>query len=266
MKIYFIGGGNMAISILNGLSDNNFSMSNVSIAEIDTKKRREISELYEIKVSDKFINIEQGSVVILAVKPDQLKAVCSDIKELIKNQLIISIAAGVRIKDISNYLGGSNNIVIAMPNLCASIKESVTPYFTLSQLSKTHDEIVKNILGSIGNCFSVDSESKLDAVTALSGSGPAYIFYIINSLVNAGEKLGLSRIESQKLVQHTIIGAELFSRNLDSDNLESLIEKVSSKGGTTEQAIHVFRNKNLNGIIEEAIMAAHKRSKEIGGD
>jgi|TARA_B100000780_G_scaffold81687_1_gene55749 pyrroline-5-carboxylate reductase len=266
MKVYFIGGGNMALSILNGLKDKNFIMADISIAEVDSKKRNEISELYKIKVSEKLLSIDSESVVILAVKPDQLSIVCSEIKELIKDQLIISIAAGTRIKEISKFLGSYNNVIRAMPNLCASIKKSVTPYFTNNPLSNSQVGMIESILGSTGICFSVDTEEKLDAVTALSGSGPAYIFYIIKSLINAGENLGLSREESQKLIQHTVVGAELFSRGLSDDGLESLITKVSSKGGTTEQAINVFKNRRINEIIEEAVTAAHKRSKEIGGD
>ena len=264
MKIYFIGGGNMAVSILNGLRDKKFLMSDICVAEINDKRRKEISETYKIKCTEKFISIDKEGVLILAVKPDQLSLVCSEIKNLIGGQLIISIAAGVKIKTISEYIGGNKNVIRAMPNLCASIQKSITPYFSSNLLSDDQDKTIKAVLNSIGVCFSVDNESKLDAVTALSGSGPAYIFYIINALIKAGESLGLSRLESQRLTQHTIIGAELFSRGLDNDGLDSLIEKVTSKGGTTEEALKVFESKGLNAIIEEAIIAAHKKSKEIG--
>jgi pyrroline-5-carboxylate reductase len=264
MKIYFIGGGNMAVSILNGLRDKKFLMSDICVAEINDKRRKEISETYKIKCTEKFISIDKEGVLILAVKPDQLSLVCSEIKNLIGGQLIISIAAGVQIKTISEYIGGNKNVIRAMPNLCAGIQKSITPYFSSNLLSDDQDKTIKAVLNSIGVCFSVDNESKLDAVTALSGSGPAYIFYIINALIKAGEGLGLSRLESQQLTQHTIIGAELFSRGLDSDGLNNLIKKVSSKGGTTEEALKVFENKGLNAIIEEAIIAAHKKSKEIG--
>ena len=264
MKIYFIGGGNMAVSILNGLRDKKFLMSDIYVAEINNKRREEISETYKIKCTENFTSIDKEGVLMLAVKPDQLSFVCSKIKNLIEDQLIISIAAGVKAKIISEHLGGNKNIIRAMPNLCASIQKSITPYFSLNSLSDNQKKIIKDILSSIGICFSVDNESKLDAVTALSGSGPAYIFYIINALIKTGESMGLSRLEAQQLTQHTIIGAELFSRGLDSNDLEILIKKVTSKGGTTEEALKVFERKGLNEIIEEAIIAAHKRSKEIG--
>ena len=264
MKIYFIGGGNMAVSILNGLRGKKFLMSDICVAEINDKKRREISETYKIKCTENFTSIDKKGVLILAVKPDQLSLVCSEIKNLIEDQLIISIAAGVKIKNISEYFGGNKNVIRAMPNLCASIQKSITPYFSSNILSDDQDKIIKAILSSIGICFSINNESKLDAVTALSGSGPAYIFYIINALIKAGESLGLSRLESQQLTQHTILGAELFSRGLDNDGLDNLIEKVTSKGGTTEEALKVFESKGLNAIIKEAITAAHKKSKEIG--
>ena len=264
MKIYFIGGGNMAVSILNGLRNKKFLMSDVCVAEINDKKRREISETYKIKCTENFTSIDKKGVLILAVKPDQLSFACSEIKNLIEGQLIISIAAGIKIKTISEHLGGDKNVIRAMPNLCASIQKSITPYFSSNLLLDDQDKIIKAILSSIGICFSINNESKLDAVTALSGSGPAYIFYIINALIKAGESLGLSRLESQQLTQHTILGAELFSRGLDNDGLDNLIEKVTSKGGTTEEALKVFESKGLNVIIKEAITAAHKKSKEIG--
>ena len=264
MKIYFIGGGNMAVSILNGLKEKKFLMSDICVAEINEERRKKISETYKIKSVEKITYIDKEGLVILAVKPDQLGLASSNIRNLIGDQLIISIAAGVKIKTISEYIGGNKNVIRAMPNLCAGIQKSITPYFSSNLLSDDQDKTIKAVLNSIGVCFSVDNESKLDAVTALSGSGPAYIFYIINALIKAGEGLGLSRLESQQLTQHTIIGAELFSRGLDSDGLNNLIKKVSSKGGTTEEALKVFENKGLNAIIEEAIIAAHKKSKEIG--
>jgi len=264
MKIYFIGGGNMAVSILNGLKEKKFLMSDICVAEINEGRRKKISETYKIKSVEKITSIDKEGLVILAVKPDQLGLASTNIRNLIGDQLIISIAAGVKAKIISRHLGGNKNIIRAMPNLCASIQKSITPYFSLNSLSDNQNKIIKDILGSIGICFSVENESKLDAVTALSGSGPAYIFYIINALIKAGESMGLSRLEAQQLTQHTIIGAELFSRGLDSDGLESLIKKVTSKGGTTEEALKIFESKGLNEIIEEAIIAAHKKSKEIG--
>jgi len=263
MKLYFIGGGNMAISFLNGLRNKKFPMSDICVAEIDNEKRKYLSDIYKIKTAKKFTSIEQESILILAVKPNELSLVCNEIKSLISNQLVISIVAGIRIKSICSYLN-SKNVIRAMPNLCASIQQSITPYFSLNELSNDQEKIVGEILNSIGTCFSVLDESKLDAVTALSGSGPAYIFYIINALIKAGENIGLSRSESQQLTQQTIIGSEIFSRGLDNDALVSLIKKVSSKGGTTEEALKIFENKDLNKIIEEAIMAAYTRSKEIG--
>ena len=140
MKIYFIGGGNMAVSILNGLKNKNFLMSDIYVAEINDKRRDEISETYKVKSTEKITFIEKGSVLILAVKPDQLSFVCAEIKNLIKDQLIISIAAGVRIKDICGYLGGYNNVVRAMPNLCASIQKSITPYFSLNSVLDYQDK------------------------------------------------------------------------------------------------------------------------------
>jgi pyrroline-5-carboxylate reductase len=140
MKIYFIGGGNMAVSMLNGLRDKNFLMSDICVAEINEERRRKISETYKIKSVEKITSIDKEGVLILAVKPDQLDFVSSNIKNLITSQLIISIAAGVKAEIINRYLGGNKNIIRAMPNLCASIQRSITPYFSLNSLSEKNNK------------------------------------------------------------------------------------------------------------------------------
>lgn len=265
MKIYFMGGGNMTQAILKGLISQKFSMSNVYIAEINSTHRKDLELNYKVKTNENFKALEDNAILILAVKPDQLQVACNNLKNLLTNQLVISIVAGIKVKNITSWLGDYNNIIRAMPNLCAKIQKSITALYSPKSLSSEQYAIVENTLQSIGKTLWVSNESKLDAVTALSGSGPAYIFYIINALIKAGQDIGLSLKEAQDLSYATISGASLFAKD-NLNDLERLIQDVSSKGGTTEQAIDIFEKKKLNEIIKEAVIAAYKRSKKIGGE
>lgn len=265
MKIYFVGGGNMTQAIIKGLINQKFSMSNVHIAEINSAHRKDLELNYQVKTNENFKVLEDNAILILAVKPDQLQTACYNLKNLLTNQLVISIVAGIKIKNITSWLGDYNNIIRAMPNLCAKIQKSITALYSSKSLSSEQHALVENTLQSIGKTLWVNNESKLDAVTALSGSGPAYIFYIINAFIKAGQDIGLSLKEAQDLSYATISGASLFAKD-NLNNLDQLIQDVSSKGGTTEQAIYIFEQKKLNEIIKEAVIAAHKRSKKIGGE
>jgi pyrroline-5-carboxylate reductase len=206
---------------------------------------------------------------LLAVKPAQIKSVCAQLKPLIEEEpLIISIAAGVNSLKIKQYLGGysGHKFVRAMPNLCAKKAMAITGLFGDSDWygkkgGTVYGQRVNKIFTPIGQVFWVEQESDLDSVTAISGSGPAYIYYIMNAMIDAAEEIGLKRSDAQRLVAQTIIGAGETGKDID--NLESEIIKVSSKGGTTEKAISIFKQKKLDTIIKQAVKAAHKRSKEL---
>ena len=182
--------------------------------------------------------------------------------------LIISIAAGVTTNSIAKSLGENFNkakIVRAMPNLCAKKGMAITGLYGDPDYFENGDTsegmLISKIFTSIGQALWVGKESDLDSVTAISGSGPAYIYYIMNAMIDAAIELGLERSDAQRLVTQTIIGAGETGKNIG--NLEDEIIKVSSKGGTTEKAIDVFKQKKLDVIIKQAVKAAHKRSKEL---
>ena len=275
-KLYFIGYGHMAEAIYQRLDKSLFE--NIFLIEKDDDRRVSIdkkkygkTQLLKSLHGIKFCN---SDIVILAVKPNQIKLICNEINLLIieKKDLpeVISIAAGVTTTSIKDYIIQENlshlqnflNIYRAMPNLCATNGDSITGLFENSVSDKSNSKnTVSEIFNSVGEILWVKKEADLNIVTAISGSGPAYIFYIMEVMINSAQKLGLSEKDAKKLVTMTLIGSG--KMGLSIQNLKEQISKVSSKGGTTEAALKVFEKENLSLIFNQAIEAAHARSKEI---
>ena len=278
---YFIGFGNMAQAIYQRMDK--FAYENIFLIEKSDQRIKEIKEMSSnfpyigsrkiaqtqiIKKLSKS-KLTSTDIILLAVKPAEIKSVCAQLKPLIKEKpFIISIAAGVNSLKIMQYLGGYSTQMIAraMPNLCATKAMAITglfgdPYWYGKKGGTAEGQLVSKIFSPIGQVLWVEKESDLDSVTAISGSGPAYIYYIMNAMIDAGVELGLERSDAQRLVAQTIIGAGETGKDID--NLEGEIIKVSSKGGTTEKAINIFKQKKLDVIIKQAVKAAHKKSKEL---
>ena len=275
-KLYFIGYGHMAEAIYQRLDKSLFE--NIFLIEKDDdrrisidKKRHGKTQLLKSLQGIKFCN---SDIVILAVKPNQIKSICNEINSLIIEKkdlpVVISIAAGVTTTSIKDYIIQENlshlqnflNIYRAMPNLCASNGDSITGLFGSSVSDITNSKnTVSEIFNSVGEILWVKKEADLNIVTAISGSGPAYIFYIMEVMINSAQELGLSEKDAKKLVTMTLIGSG--KMGLSIQNLKEQISKVSSKGGTTEAALKVFEKENLSLIFNRAIEAAHARSKEI---
>ena len=275
-KLYFIGYGHMAEAIYQRLDKSLFE--NICLIEKDDDRRISIdkkkhgkTQLLKSLHGIKFCN---SDIVILAVKPNQIKSICNEINSLIIEKkdlpVVISIAAGVTTTSIKDYIIQENlshlqnflNIYRAMPNLCASNGDSITGLFGSSVSDITNSKnTVSEIFNSVGEILWVKKEADLNIVTAISGSGPAYIFYIMEIMINSAQELGLSEKDAKKLVAMTLIGSG--KMGLSIQNLKEQISKVSSKGGTTEAAIKVFEKENLGLIFNQAIEAAHARSKEI---
>jgi len=275
-KLYFIGYGHMAEAIYQRLDKSLFE--NIFLIEKDDgrrisidKKKHGKTQLLKNLHGIKFCN---SDIVILAVKPNQIKLICNEINSLIIEKkdlpVVISIAAGVTTTSIKDFIIQENlshlqnflNIYRAMPNLCASNGDSITGLFgsSVSDITNTKNT-VSEIFNSVGEILWVKKEADLNIVTAISGSGPAYIFYIMEVMINSAQKLGLSEKDAKKLVTMTLIGSG--KMGLSIQNLKEQISKVSSKGGTTEAALKVFEKENLGLIFNQAIEAAHARSKEI---
>ncbi len=263
--IGFIGAGNMAHAIISGLINNGTKRNQIKISDInEALLSLRKAELNLEVFTDNAKLAAQCGVIVLAVKPQVLSSVCKALKDkLTTNTLIISIVAGVRSGDIERWLGDSQAIVRTMPNTPALLNQGITGLFANEQVSDKQKSLAENILNSVGECLWVDDESLLDAITAVSGSGPAYFFLMLESMAKAGVALGLDEAVAQKLSLQTALGASMMASN-SKDSPQQLRNKVTSKNGTTQAAIASFQDQDFEVIIIHAIRAAFDRANEIG--
>ncbi|MDD2934424.1 MAG: pyrroline-5-carboxylate reductase [Methylotenera sp.] len=263
MKISFIGGGNMARAIIGGLKHNNFEMSAITVLELDAQKRVALAQEFNVQVTDTYAEFNNTDVIVLAVKPQQLKAVCGQLSPVLATQLVVSIAAGVRCKDISRWLNNYPVIVRVMPNTPAQIQAGVSALYAMPNVSQGEREQANTILAAVGKTLWLETEDKMDAVTAISGSGPAYVFYLIEALQEAGVQLGLDHESATMLALQTFAGASLLAAN-SADDVKTLRAQVTSKGGTTEQGILALEAANIKNIMSQAAQAAADKSIALG--
>ncbi|PKO47333.1 MAG: pyrroline-5-carboxylate reductase [Betaproteobacteria bacterium HGW-Betaproteobacteria-22] len=263
MKIHFIGGGNMARAIITGLKQNNFNTSTITVLELDIQKRRALAAELNVQVTDTYAEFSNTDVIVLAVKPQQLKAVCTELKPIVKSQLLISIAAGVRIADIARWLGDYRAIVRVMPNTPAQIQAGISALSAGDGVSQAQRIQAESILAAVGKTLWLESEAQMDAVTAISGSGPAYVFYFIEALQDAAMQLGLNANTANLLALHTVAGASLLATQ-SRDDIKTLRAQVTSKGGTTEQGVLALESANFKDIIFRAAKAAEEKSALLG--
>lgn len=264
-KITFIGGGNMAASLIGGLIANQYPTDNITVAEPDADKLKQHQQTFNVAINtDNNLAIANSEVVVLAVKPQVIQQVCRDIANTVQNQhpLIISIAAGILSTDIDRWLGGQCSVVRCMPNTPALLQAGATGLYANEKVSKEQKNTAENILSAAGITLWVKDESLLDAVTAVSGSGPAYFFLLIEAMQKAGENLGLDAETAQKLSLQTALGAARMATEGD-DDPTTLRSKVTSKGGTTEVAINYFINNNFENLVDGALTSARDRAIEL---
>jgi len=266
--ICFIGGGNMASSLISGLINNKHNASDITVTDPDQKKLDQLNKQFSINTDvDNLEAIKNANVIVLAVKPQVLKEVCESLKDTIceNRPLIISIAAGIRSTDIDRWLGNNNSIVRCMPNTPALIQAGATGLFANHNTLAEQKETADNILSSAGITLWVDTEEQLDAVTAISGSGPAYFFLFLEAMQKAGTQLGLDEKTAGLLAKQTALGAARMALEGD-DDTATLRARVTSKGGTTAAAISSFENNNFSDIINQALTAAHDRAIELADE
>ena len=266
--ICFIGGGNMASSLISGLINNHYPAHKITVTDPDAQKLQTLADVYSVHThTDTITAIKEADIIVLAVKPQILHPVCLSIKDTINKTrpLIISIAAGIRSTDIDRWLGNGFSIVRCMPNTPALIQAGATGLYANQQTNKEQKETADSILSAAGITLWVDEESQLDAVTAVSGSGPAYFFLFMEAMQKAGVKLGLTEQTASLLAKQTALGASRMALE-GTDNPTTLREKVTSKGGTTAAAIASFENNHFNNIVEQALTAAHDRANELGDE
>ncbi len=263
MKLGFIGGGNMAHALIVGLKSQQFAMSNITVVELNASKRGELSRDLGVNTSGDLSSIQACDVIVLAIKPQQLPALAKTLAPLLKQQLVISIAAGIRLSDLSRWLGHYKTIIRAMPNTPAQIQAGVTGLYAMPGVSKTQIALADQVLSAAGSTLWLDSEEKLDAVTAISGSGPAYVFYFIEALQEAALQLGLNESQAKQLSIATFKGASLLA-DASAIPIATLREQVTSKGGTTEQGLLSLHNSQVKQAISLAAHKACERAKTLG--
>lgn len=265
MKLAFIGGGNMAKALLAGLNTQQFVMSDITVVELDTSKHTSLEKQFGVTATSSLSDTIACDSIVLAVKPQQLPAVAKALAPLLKKQLVISIAAGVRLQDLSIWLNQYLTIVRAMPNTPAQIQAGITGLYAHPAVSVAQIAIADQILRAAGKTIWVDSEEKLDAVTAISGSGPAYVFYLIEALQAAAQSLHLNASEARELSLATFKGASLLA-DISETSVAQLREQVTSKGGTTEQGLLSLERSKVKEAIGLAAESAYARAKSLGDE
>ena len=261
--ISFIGGGNMATALIGGLAGKITPAANLHVVEINADARARL-ELLGIRTTAAIdAAITASDVVILAVKPQQMHAVAAQLRPFLKTQLLISIAAGIRAADLSRWLGGYGAIVRCMPNTPALIGRGITGLVALEKVTPAERTQADAILCAVGSTVWLDDEALLDPVTALSGSGPAYVFYFIEAMQQAGVQLGLSAEQARDLSIATFVGAAQLAAEA-SEPVSVLRERVTSKGGTTHAALTSMQESGVAAAIGRAIEAASARGTALG--
>lgn len=264
MKLGFLGGGNMAAALMGGLLQKGFRAEDICVVELDPQRRAWLKEHFPVQVLEHDGPlVETADVLVLAVKPQQLRAALATLPTPYPGQLILSVAAGVRAGDISRWLSGHAAVVRAMPNTPALVGAGITGLYALPGVIPPQREQASRVMEAVGGVVWVEDEAQLDAITAISGSGPAYVFYFIEALEEAALALGLSAENARLLALHTFFGASALAVK-DKASPAELRERVTSKGGTTERAIQVLDERRVKLAIVEAARAAALRSRQLG--
>ena len=266
MQISFIGGGNMAGAIIGGLLGKGFAASALRVVEIAADARAKLAQQYGVATHE---HIDAAAVaadcVVLAVKPQNMREVAVALRPFVTQQLIISIAAGIRSTDLSRWLGGYARLVRAMPNTPALVGAGCTGIYAAPGVRQEDVARAEAILGAIGITLRVGREAELDAVTAVSGSGPAYVFYFMEALQQAALDRGLPPDMARRLALETFVGAVKLAAG-SAEDPAILRARVTSRGGTTAAALASMDADGVNKSIIRAVKAADERSRELGDE
>ena len=264
-RIAFIGGGNMASAIIGGLIGQGHSPRHIDVVEPFSEAQEKLKNLYGIVAQARSgAFLAQADLVIWAVKPQTFKEAALQARFHTKNALHLSVAAGIRSDSIAHWLG-TERVVRAMPNTPALIGRGITALFARPAVSAKDKAWVSQVVATTGEFVWLDAEVQLDAVTALSGSGPAYVFYFLEAMTAAGADMGLSRAQAYQLAVATFIGAGELARS-SGETPEILRQRVTSKGGTTHAAISSMEDDNVKTQFVRAMHAARRRAKELGDE
>lgn len=266
-KIGFIGSGNMSRSLIGGLISSGVKPGSIYASDINTEALSALTTDFDIQACDDNQQLlDNCSIIVLSVKPQVMKTVVRELDTRNKTgAMFITIAAGIRIESIQRWLEQDAAIVRAMPNTPALVQTGATALYANTYTSEAQKQAAESILRAVGLALWVEEESHMDAVTALSGSGPAYLFMVMEAMEEAGIKLGLSQETSRLLAIQTAFGAAKLALEIE-ESPATLRERVTSPGGTTEQAIRVLAESDLKGIFNNAMTAARDRAIELADE
>jgi pyrroline-5-carboxylate reductase len=267
-RLAFIGGGNMARSLIGGLIADGWDPGRIRVADPDPQQTDRLAQRFSVTTTqDNHTALEQADAVVLAVKPQAIKAVVDELAATIAAQrpLVISIAAGIRATALRGWLGKDTAIVRTMPNTPALVQSGATALFANPAVSEEQRNLAESVLRAVGLTLWVDDEDLMDAVTALSGSGPAYFFLFMEALQDAGTDLGLPVETARLLTLQTAFGAAKMALE-STEDAATLRQRVTSPGGTTERALDYLRQHGFEETVLGALRAAAERSRALAAE
>ena len=264
MKITFLGGGNMANALIGGMLKQGFAAADISVIDPGAEARGKLAATYAVNCLDSSETLGKvGDLLVLAVKPQQMKEAVAPLVGKLGGAVVVSIAAGLDLTTLSRFLGGHRKIVRCMPNTPALIGAGITGLCPLSEVSEAERAAADRVLSAVGSTVWIADEGQMDGVTALSGSGPAYVFLFIEALQQAAADLGFTPEQGRQLAIETVQGAAALAAQ-SSEPAALLRERVTSKGGTTEAALRTMAEKGVKEGIVAGVKAAEARGRELG--
>lgn len=266
-SILFIGGGNMASCLIGGMLSKGFDSAQITVSEPNPEARKTLEQSFGISTTDENREAaERADLIVLAVKPQVMRDVATQLAPALSHSpLVVSIAAGMPVSALREWLGENPAIVRAMPNTPALVQAGATGLYATTEVSEAQKQLVEKIFAAVGIAFWVGSEQLIDAVTALSGSGPAYFFLFMEIMQMVGEEMGLDSAVASALTTQTALGAALMAQQ-GSATAAELRSNVTSPGGTTERAINEFQQSRLEEVVRRAMTSALHRAEEMAQD
>jgi pyrroline-5-carboxylate reductase len=267
MELSFIGGGNMAAAIIGGLKSKGLPTDGIRVAEPHAAARERLEADFGVRCFESAAAAApHGKLIVMAVKPQHMREAATALApQLRADQLVLSIAAGTRLADLGRWLGGHALLARCMPNTPALIGAGVTALYARPGVSAAQRELLEGVLGAVGSVIWVEDEAQLDPVTAVSGSGPAYVFYFIEALRDAATEMGLDAAAGNRLAIETFLGAAKLAAQ-STEDVALLRERVTSKGGTTEAALNAMQLEQVKARIVRSVQAANARAKQMGDE
>jgi pyrroline-5-carboxylate reductase len=264
LKISFIGGGNMATALIGGLAGKLTAGANIHVVDLNADALQKLHQQFGVTTAQQIdAAVAASDVIVLAVKPQQMKDVAAQLRAHVTSQLVLSIAAGIRAIDLSRWLNGHKAIVRTMPNTPALIGQGITGMTAMTGVSQQQRDAADTIMRAVGATVWLNDEALIDPVTAVSASGPAYVFYFVEAMQQAAQEMGLSAEQGNELAIVTFVGASQLAAQ-SPDPVSVLRARVTSKGGTTHAALTSMESSGVKDAIVRAMKAAAERGRELG--